>query len=137
MKSGARRLIRCVGAIAFDRQHRLLMIRRATEPGRGHWSLPGGRVQPDETDQDAVRREIAEETGLSVVVGELVGSVRIDAPDGGVYDIHDYACDVVGGTLAAGDDAGDARWVDAAEYQRLPTVAGLTETLRSWSVLPG
>jgi 8-oxo-dGTP diphosphatase len=129
-------LVRCVGAVVHDGQGRLLLIRRATEPGRGRWSIPGGRVQPGETDADAVRRELAEETGLLVRVGRLLGTVRRPAPGGAVFDIHDYSARVIGGALRPGDDAAEARWVTAAEYAQLALVPGLTEALQSWSVLP-
>lgn len=119
-----------------DRSGRLLLIRRAAEPGRGLWSIPGGRVLPGETDADAVRRELLEETGLLVEVGPLLGSVQREAPGAAVFDIYDYSARVRGGTLLAGDDAAEARWVTAAEYAQLATVEGLTEALRGWSVLP-
>jgi 8-oxo-dGTP diphosphatase len=130
------RLIRCVGAVLHDERGRLLLVRRATEPGRGRWSLPGGRVEPGESDAAALRRELLEETGLDVEVGPLVGSVHVDAPGGHTFDIHDYRCTVTGGVLRPGDDAAEARWVTLPEYHALPTVADLTTTLDSWAVLP-
>jgi|SRR5215207_131769 len=136
MTTGRDGLIRCVGAVIHDQDGRLLLIRRATEPGRGLWSIPGGRVKPDESDAAAVRREVHEETGLLVDVGVLLGSVRRRAPAGGVFDIHDYAAQVIGGALRPGDDADDARWVTAGEYSGLEIVAGLTESLREWLALP-
>ena len=66
--------IRCVGGIVHDAQGRLLLIKRANEPGRGRWSLPGGRVEPGETDAEAVVREVREETGLEVTPGPLAGT---------------------------------------------------------------
>ena len=57
-------LVPCVGALAYDAEGRLLLIRRRNEPGRGLWSVPGGRVEPGESDAEAVVREMAEETGL-------------------------------------------------------------------------
>lgn len=93
-------------------------------------------MEPGETDTEALRREVAEEVGLVVEVGELVGSVRRAAPDGRTFEIFDYRCLVVGGRLLAGSDAADARWVSAAEYDALSLVTGLTDTLRGWSVLP-
>src|SRR5262249_18040327 len=98
------RMIRCVGAVVHDHSGRLLLMRRASEPGRGLWSIPGGRVLPGETDVDAVRRELREETGLLVDVGQLLGSVLREAPGGAVFDIHDYSARVRDGTLSAGDD---------------------------------
>lgn len=130
------RLIRCVGAVLHDRDGRLLLIRRATDPGRGLWSIPGGRVLPGESDAAALRREVQEETGLVVEAGALLGSVHRHAPGGGVFDIHDYAAQVISGNLAAGDDAAEARWVTAAEYAELPIVDGLTDALRAWHALP-
>ncbi|MGH3991870.1 MAG: NUDIX hydrolase [Pseudonocardiaceae bacterium] len=131
------RLIRCVGAVIHDENGRLLLVRRATEPGRGRWSLPGGRVEPGESDADALRRELVEEVGLRVRVGELVGSVRRAAPGGHTFEIFDYRCAPLdGAALRPGDDAADARWVSAAEYHALRVVDGLTDTLAAWSVLP-
>lgn len=116
-----------------------MLIKRGAEPGRGLWSLPGGRVEPDETDDEAVVRELREETGLDVRPGELVGSVRRAAPKG-VFEIFDYSCAVAGGTLRAGDDAMDAGWVDLAGLtdleRRGELVDELAATLREWRVLP-
>ena len=121
----------CVGALAYDADDRLLLVRRGNEPGRGLWSVPGGRVEPGESDADAVVREMAEETGLIVEPGPLVGTARR-----GPYLIADYRCAVVGGTLRAGDDATDARWCDAAALASLPLVPLLYDTLREWDALP-
>jgi 8-oxo-dGTP diphosphatase len=52
--------IPCVGAIIKDQSGRLLLIRRRNEPGAGLWSVPGGRIEPGETDQQAVVREVLE-----------------------------------------------------------------------------
>ncbi|MGH3385182.1 MAG: NUDIX hydrolase [Nocardioidaceae bacterium] len=132
--SGARR-VRCVGALVHDDQGRLLVVLRAHDPGAGQWSIPGGRVEPGESDPVAVAREVREETGLVVAVGDLVGSVERDGLGGSVYDIHDYAATYVSGDLAAASDAADARWVTAAELARLPYTPGLLDTLRHWRML--
>ncbi|MGH3550464.1 MAG: NUDIX hydrolase [Pseudonocardiaceae bacterium] len=128
--------IRCVGAVLLDEAGRLLLIRRANEPGRGRWSVPGGRVQAGETDQDAVIREVAEETGLTVEVTRWLGDVQRGGPDGVVFDIHDYSCRMIGGGLRAGDDADGARWCDAADLATLPVVTGLIDALAGWHCLP-
>jgi 8-oxo-dGTP diphosphatase len=127
----------CVGALVYDEQHRLLVVQRANEPGRGLWSLPGGRVEPGEDDPTAVAREVAEETGLRVEVGEFVGEVERDAPNGKLYVIRDYRAEQVGGALAAGDDASDARFVSREEFDNLPTATLLASTLAQWNALPG
>jgi 8-oxo-dGTP diphosphatase len=138
-------VIPCVGAVIKDDQGRLLLIKRGHEPGAGLWSLPGGRIEPGETDAEALVREMREETGLTVQAGALLGSVRRPVPGGGpaaaggqdntVLDIRDYAATVTGGTLRAGDDAADARWVAAGELPSLPITEGLVEALTSWGVL--
>lgn len=127
--------VRCVGAIVHDERGRLLMVRRGHAPSAGTWSVPGGRVEPGESDADAVVREVHEETGLEVRPGDLVGHVERPGPDGVVYDIFDYAAESVSGRLAAGTDAADARWVAADEIATLECSPGLVEELRAWGVL--
>src|ERR1700753_2220045 len=106
--------IRCVAALIHTTAGELLLVLRANEPGRGLWSVPGGRVEQGEDDQAAVRREAEEETGLRVTVLRLAGVVERPAPTG-TYVIYDYLCQPTGGTAVAGSDAADVRWVDAAE----------------------
>lgn len=121
----------CVGGLAYDDEGRLLLVRRANEPGRGLWSIPGGRVEPGEDDAAALVREMREETGLDVVPGPLVGRVAR-----GPFAIADYRCTVAGGALRAGDDALDARFVDRAALTALPLVDELLVTLAAWDALP-
>jgi 8-oxo-dGTP diphosphatase len=134
--SGRAVRVACAGAIVLDGAGRLLLIRRGREPGRGLWSLPGGRCEPGEDAAAAAVRETYEETGLEVTAGRLVGRVERPGPGGITYLIDDLACTVTGGTLRAGDDADDARWVGAAELAALPVTAGLLEALTRWGVLP-
>jgi 8-oxo-dGTP diphosphatase len=128
-------VIPCVGAVIKDDQGRLLLIKRGHEPGAGLWSVPGGRVEPGETDAEALVREMREETGLTVQAGPLLGRVRRPAPGGNILDIRDYAATVTGGTLCAGDDAAEARWVAVSELPWMPITEGLVEALTSWGVL--
>jgi 8-oxo-dGTP diphosphatase len=116
----------CAGAIVRDEAGRILVVRRANEPAAGLWSVPGGRVEPGETPAEAAAREVREETGLDVEVGEEVLVVPI-----GDYVVHDFAAVVTGGTLVAGDDAMDVRWVDWSELESLPTSPGLLDELRA------
>jgi 8-oxo-dGTP diphosphatase len=129
------RRIPCVGAIVRDDQGRLLLIQRGHDPEAGRWSLPGGRVEPGESDAQALAREMLEETGLVVTPGPLIGAVERPGTGDTVLDIRDYAATVTGGTLAAGDDAADARWVAPGDLTSFPLTTGLAGILRSWGVL--
>ena len=132
-----RPVVPCVGAIVHDSDGRLLLVRRRNDPGRGLWSVPGGRVEPGETLPAAVEREVWEETGLRVRAGAEVGRLRID---GGavVYEVVDLACTLVGAHArpVAGDDAVATVFADARTLAGLPCTPGLVETLRGWGVLP-
>ena len=128
-------VIPCVGAVVKDAGGRLLLIKRGHEPGAGLWSIPGGRIEPGETDAEAVVREMIEETGLKVQVGRLIGRVQRPGLNGAVIDIRDYAATVTGGTLRPGDDAADARWVAPAELASLEITEGLIDALTGWGVL--
>jgi ADP-ribose pyrophosphatase YjhB (NUDIX family) len=134
------RRIPCVGAVVKDETGRLLLIKRGHEPGVGLWSIPGGRIEPGESDVAALVREVREETGLDVVAGRLLGVVQRPGLAGAVADITDYVAVVTGGELMAGDDAADARWLDPAAVALMDAAgqltSGLTEALTSWGVLP-
>jgi 8-oxo-dGTP diphosphatase len=101
---------------------RALIVKRAHEPRKGEWSLPGGIVELGETLVDAVRRELKEETGLEVEVGDVVEVFdRVHHSNGRIqyhFVIVDYLCWPHGGTLCAADDAEDAAWVAPDEIER-------------------
>ncbi len=101
------------------RDGKALIVKRAHEPRKGEWSLPGGRVELGETLVEATRREIKEETGLDVEVRDVVEVFdRIHRHEGRVryhFVIVDFLCTSVGGTLAAADDADAAAWVEPHE----------------------
>ena len=119
-------------AVLIEREGRLLMGRRGpNSSAAGKWSFPAGFVDRGERVEDAATREVREETGLEVAVGELLLTADL-----GPYVVDDFAAEVTGGTLAAGDDALDARWVDVAAMRALPLVDGLWEALAGWDALP-
>jgi ADP-ribose pyrophosphatase YjhB (NUDIX family) len=126
----------CAGGIVFDAGRRLLLIRRGQPPSAGSWSIPGGRCLPGESAAAACVREVGEETGLRVEVVRYAGRVERPAPSGALYVIDDFVCRLVGGELAAADDAQDARWVTRAEMSRLELVPGLAAALGDWGLLP-
>ena len=123
----------CAGAVVRDDRGRLLLVRRAHEPGLGTWSLPGGRIEPGESPEEAAVREVREETGLEVRIDHLLQTV--DLWDGR-YRVHDFAATVVGGDLRAGDDASDARWCTPEDVTLLDLSAGLLDELRRMGAMP-
>ena len=130
-------IVPCVGAVVHDAAGRLLLIQRGHDPHRGRWSLPGGRIEPGESPEQAVVREVREETGLDVRAERHVGQVSIPG-DGVVFDVLDLACVLTDPRAqpVAGDDADAAMFADAATLDGLPCTPLLVETLRGWGVLP-
>jgi 8-oxo-dGTP diphosphatase len=130
----------CVGAIIMDESGRMLLILRGHQPGKGLWSVPGGRIEPGETDEQAVIREVAEETGLQVVCGRLLGAAELPGVAGARVIVRDYLAELSPASAAqiavAGDDAADVRWVSSAEADAMDArgelTSGLLGTLRSW-----
>ncbi|MEL6365690.1 MAG: NUDIX hydrolase [Pseudomonadota bacterium] len=102
-----------VGAVVF-RGDEVLLIRRAKPPFKDHWSIPGGGLEFGERLEDAVAREVMEETGCTIVVEGLVHVFESLPPDHGNPDAHyvmiDYLARWTGGEPRAGDDAADAQF---------------------------
>jgi 8-oxo-dGTP diphosphatase len=113
-----------VAAVIFDPAGQVLLVRRGRPPGQGLWTVPGGKVEAGERLADAVVREVREETGLEVTCGPLVTVVeRIG--EGWHHVILDYAAELRGGTLRAGDDVSDARFVPRGGLAGLALTEGL------------
>jgi 8-oxo-dGTP diphosphatase len=120
------------------RDDQILMIRRGLPPYAGAWSLPGGKLTWGETIQEALRREVLEETGLTVRVGSLAGVVESIDPHGAFhFVILDYFADVSGGDLRPGDDATDVQWVSLNRVAELETTPGLIGYLDDLGLLYG
>ena len=111
-----------VGAVILDGD-RVLLIKRAHEPLKGQWSLPGGGVELGETLEQAIAREVQEETGVDVEVGPIVDVLdRIGRDADGRVEHHfvlvDFVCRPSGGVLCSASDADDATWARLDELAR-------------------
>jgi len=105
-----------VGAVVLV-EGRIVLVRRAHEPLKGEWNLPGGGVELGETLREACAREVREETGLDVHVGpvvEVFDRIMLDAGGGVQYHfvLVDYLCRPAGGELRCGTDASEIALTD-------------------------
>lgn len=112
-----------VGAVIVQ-AGRVLLVRRDSEPLRGEWSVPGGMLELGEKLRDGIRREVREETGLDVEVGEVLDVFDSIFPDAlGRTQYHyvliDYLCKPLSGEARAASDVSDIRWVGV---QALPAM---------------
>jgi 8-oxo-dGTP diphosphatase len=123
-----------VGAVVV-RSGRLLVVRRGHPPAQGRWTLPGGRVEPGEPVLDAVAREVVEETGLRVRVGELLAWWE-HLGDEHHYVILDFLAEPLGRAEAvAGDDAAEVGWMTRAQLLEVDTTDGLLGLLEDKGVV--
>jgi ADP-ribose pyrophosphatase YjhB (NUDIX family) len=117
----------------------VLLIRRGRPPGLGQWSLPGGGQELGETAEAAARRELREETGLTVGAMVLAGYAdQIHHDEEGRVQFHytvlDFAARYGGGDAQRGDDAADLAWVAEAEfddYRVAPAVRRMVRQARN------
>ena len=101
-----------VGAVVWNSQDEVLLIRRANPPRQNEWSLPGGRVEFGEPLRDALLRELREELDVAELMPEGGGDRH--------YVLVDFTARVKSGDLEAGSDAADARWFTMGEVAGLP-----------------
>lgn len=130
-----------VGGVIVD-GGRTVLIRRGTEPLLGQWSIPGGTIELGETIEEAVRRELLEETGLEVRVLDLIELFdRIYLENGAApgldkkkpryhYVIADYLCELVGGEPQAGSDVTDLAFAREEELAQFHLTGKATSVLK-------
>lgn len=131
-----------VGAIVID-EGDLLLVRRDREPAKGCWSLPGGKLELGESLEEALRREVLEETGLRIEPRGVAGfAERIIRGDDGAVTHHFVIVDYWASTPerkppVAQDDASEARWVPAGDVRALTLPPGLADFLDDRGALRG
>jgi len=130
-----------VGGVIIDNA-RTVLIRRGTEPLRGEWSIPGGTIEIGETLDEAVQRELREETGLEVRVLELIelfDRIYLDNHSTDTTDkkkprfhyvIADYLCELTGGEPRAGSDVTDLALAREDELVRFHLSEKATSVLK-------
>ena len=99
--------------------NRILLIKRAAEPGKGEWAIPGGRIDENEDAVGCLKREMKEETNLDIEPIAFVGIYSDPKRDPRGVIAAAYLCKVVGGELQHGDDAGDAKWFELDKLPKL------------------
>jgi 8-oxo-dGTP diphosphatase len=126
-----------VGALIFRGRGKsgpILLVERGGHPLKGYWSLPGGLVETGETLDEAVRREVLEETGLKVKPIEMYGVFeRIMRNARGMPEYHyvliDYVCKVIEGKLKAADDVAQVKWVPVERLGDYQMTEGTREVI--------
>jgi ADP-ribose pyrophosphatase YjhB (NUDIX family) len=126
----------CAGGLVV-RDGRVLLGRRAVEPSKGAWDIPGGFLEPWELPVDAAVREIHEETGLEVRATGLV-SVVIDTYAERDYTLNlYYLAEIISGILQPADDLAELRWFGPDELPKDLAFAHSAEVLASWRARMG
>ena len=123
-----------VGALLFDEAQRVLLVERGRAPLVGYWSLPGGAVESGERLEQALIREVFEETGLNITPRSIATVFERIMPDQvGACEYHyvlvDFYCSIDGGELRPGDDSKSARWFPLSELSELLMTEGTREVI--------
>jgi 8-oxo-dGTP diphosphatase len=126
--------IPAVGAVVF-KEGKILTVKRGHEPGKGKWSIPGGRVELGETTFEAAVREVREECSIEVEIERVLDSVDniIRDEDGRIkyhFVIIDLLARYVSGQIKAQSDAEECRWVTPRELVKLDITSMLREMLK-------
>lgn len=109
-------------SIAIVDGDRVLLVKRRRAPSKGFFAFPGGRVEPGETLEQAVRRELMEETGLATGPIQLVEVLDLPGePPSTPFRLHVFSAIHIGGSIRAGDDADEAAWFTLDGVAHLPT----------------
>lgn len=129
-----KRPIAAVSAFVFNNSNEILIVRRAKDPGRGLWSIPGGAVETGETLIDALQREIHEECGITIKIEKFYGAHdRILRDRSGKLNFHyiilNYICRTKNKIVKPGSDVDDYFWLKPSDLKRFKYTIGLENHL--------
>ncbi|WP_408927276.1 (deoxy)nucleoside triphosphate pyrophosphohydrolase [Corynebacterium marquesiae] len=110
-------LIRVVGAVFHDGERFLACRKKPGKPLEGHWEFPGGKIEPGETPEQALAREIREELNLIAEVGQKVTTTTYEY-DFATIELTTFYCTLVDGDLRL-TDHDDTKWVTSTEAAHL------------------
>lgn len=113
-------------SVALIDRDRVLLIQRARKPYFGMWSLPGGRLEPGETAEQAAAREILEEVGLTVW---RLHPIRRMFLSEGRFVLQVFATEAFEGEIVVSDEVSDHRWVRLDDIGGMHTTPGLAEVV--------
>ncbi len=123
-----------VGSVIIQ-DGRVVVVKRASEPLKGRWSIPGGMLELGEKLREGAAREALEETGLKIEVGEVLDvfdAIYVD-PSGATqyhYVLIDFVARTIGGELRAGSDVSEARWASEGELVELNLAENTVKVIR-------
>lgn len=108
------------GAIAYNEENKIILIKRGREPAKGIWAPPSGFIEAGEDPDTACLRELKEESGVEGKVTDLIGVYRNNSGVYGDVLIIMYLVKITGGSPVAGDDADDVGYFDFSEIPDFP-----------------
>jgi ADP-ribose pyrophosphatase YjhB (NUDIX family) len=118
---------------AIFRNGKVLLVRRARSPGKGFYSLPGGRVEFGESLHAALHREVDEETGLRIEIAGLAGwrEVLPSTGGGGHYMIMSFAARWIANEPVLNEEHDDFKWLTPDGLSGLKLTGGLVEVIEA------
>ena len=127
------RIVQVVAALILNDEGQVLAVKCPEHKHGGGWEFPGGKIEPGEAARDAVAREICEELGVQVEVGELLHTIEWDYPTFHL-SMQCFICRITSGELQLREHT-EARWLDAASLDSVPWLPADVDVLPHVAIL--